>query len=95
MKPFTVILGIALGSVFSIAFSLAGVLLVFWVLQDESPRFRNEMPELARSTLIFTALTVAAAFSFIGTLKQRSWRYATLLALWLGLAATGWYYWPA
>jgi len=94
LKPFTVILGIALGSVFSIAFSLAGVLLVFWLLQDESPRFRAEMPELARSTLIFTGLAVFAGVSFWGTVKERLWRYASLLAFWLGLAGTAWYYWP-
>ncbi len=95
MHPFTVVLGITLGSLVSIAFSLGGVLFVFWVLREESPRFAAEMPELLRSTAIFLALAVIAAASFIGTVKNLWWRHACLTFLWLGLVGTGWYYWPA
>ena len=94
MNPFTVVLGIVLGSLFSIAVSLAGVLLVFWILRDESPRFGTEMPELVRSTVIFTVLALIAAGGFIGTLYRKNWRYPCLGLLWLGLIATVWYYWP-
>jgi hypothetical protein len=94
MQPFTVILGIVLGSLFSIGFSLAAVLLVFWILQNDDPRFADEMPELARSTLIFSALAVLAAISFLGTLKQRFWRYPFLALLVVGFLGTARYYWP-
>lgn len=95
MNPFTVLLGITLGSLVSIAFSLGGVLFVFWILQDESPRFRTEMPELLRGTAIFSGLAGIAALGFIGTLKKKPWRYVCLMFLWIGLLGTGWYYWPA
>ena len=95
MNPFTVVLGITLGSLVSIAFSLGGVLFVFWFLQDESPRFAGEMPELLRSTAIFFALAATAAAGFIGTLKKKNWRHICLAFLWFGLMGTGWYYWPA
>jgi len=95
MNPFTVILGITLGSLVSIAFSLSGVLFVFWFLRDESPRFDAEMPELLRSTAIFLVLAAIAAVSFVATLKNLAWRHLSLAILWFGLVGTGWYYWQA
>ena len=94
MQPFTVILGVILGSLFSIGFSLAVVLLVFWILRDDHPRFDAELPELFRATLIFSSLAVLAGLGFLGTIRQRRWRYVFLAMLWGGLLATGWYYWP-
>ena len=94
MFPFTVILGILMGSLAAIAFGLAVVAFIFWLLQDQYPRVADEMPLLLRSAGIFTLLAVAAALSFLGTLRRKHWRYAALISLWLGLAATGWYYWP-
>jgi len=94
MQPFTVILGVVLGSLFSIAFSLAVVLLVFWILRNDHPRFDAEMPELFRATLIFVGLAVVAGCGFVGTVRRRVWRYAVLALLWAGLLAAGWYYWP-
>jgi len=94
MRPFTVVLGILLGSLFSISFSLLVVLLIFWILQDEAPRFTEELPELVRSTLIFSVLTAFAAFGFAGTIRVHAWRYASLTLLWAGLLGTAIYYWP-
>jgi hypothetical protein len=94
MHPFTVVLGILLGSLFSISFSLSVVLLIFWILQSDAPRLTEEMPELVRSTLIFSVLTAIAAFGFAGTVRVRAWRYACLTLLWAGLLATAIYYWP-
>ncbi len=94
MQPFTVVLGIVLGSLFSIAFSLGVVLLVFWILRNDNPRFDAELPELFRASLIFSGLALMAGFGFVGTLHARTWRYLFLSLLWLGLLATGWYYWP-
>jgi uncharacterized transporter YbjL len=94
LQPFTVILGIVLGSLVSIAFSLSVVLLVFWILYDDHPRFSAEMPEVVRGTLIFTYLAIVAGLSFFGTLTHRTWRFAALALLWVSLLAAGYYYWP-
>jgi hypothetical protein len=94
MQPFTVVLGIVLGSLFSIAFSLAVVLLVFWILRDDHPRFDAELPELFRATLIFGSLALLAGGGFYGRLRGRPWHHAVLAALWAGLVAAGWFFWP-
>lgn len=94
MLPFTIILGILLGSLVAIAFGLAVVGLIFWFIQDDSPRVAQETPMLLRSAAIFAGLAAAAAWGFWGTLRRRRWRYPVLAVLWAGLLATGWYYWP-
>jgi len=94
-RPFTVLLGIILGTLFSIAFGLAVVSLVFWLLKDEEPRVAAEFGSLLLSTGIFTLLSVFAGASFYGSLRRRAWRYACLAALWAGLFLAGQYYWPA
>jgi len=93
-RPFTVLLGIILGSVFSIAFGLAIVSFVFWVLQDEEPRLLAEVDSLRISTTIFIVLAVFAGLSFFGSLKRTVWRHLPMAALWFSLFLAGRYYWP-
>ncbi|MDH5256123.1 MAG: hypothetical protein OEW72_09440 [Gammaproteobacteria bacterium] len=95
MQPLTVLLGIVLGSVFSIAFGLAIVWLIFGLRQGEDSRFALELPELARATLLFSGVTVVSAFAFVGSLRAAAWRAWPLLALVVALAGIGFYYWPA
>jgi hypothetical protein len=93
-QPFTVLLGIVLGSVFSITFGLSIVCLVFWILQDEEPRLAAEFGSLVTSTSIFFALSLFAAGSFVGSLRQTTWRYLPMAGLWASLLLAGRYYWP-
>ncbi|MEQ1800356.1 MAG: hypothetical protein ABL989_00390 [Gammaproteobacteria bacterium] len=95
MQPLTVVLGIVLGSVFSIAFGLAIVWLIFGLRQGEDSRFALELPELARATVLFSLVTVVSAFAFLGSLRATTWRLWPLLVLIVGLAGIGFYYWPA
>lgn len=92
--PFSVLLGIILGTVFSIAFGLAIVCFVFWVLQDEEPRLLAETGHLLASTGIFTALAMVAGISFFASLHKAGWRHLPMGVLWAGLLLTGTYYWP-
>ena len=94
MAPFTMILGVVLGSLASIAFSLSVVMLVFWLLRDDHPRFLTEMPEVIRGTLIFYFLAASAAASFVGSLRGRPWRFIAFALLGAGLLSTAYYYWP-
>ena len=94
MQPLSVILGIVLGSAFSIAFGLAIVWIIFGLRQGEDSRFALELPEIARATVLFTVVTVFSAFAFVGSLKKAPWRVWPMLALVLGLAGIGFYYWP-
>ena len=93
-RPFTVLLGIVLGTLFAIAFSLSIVCLVFWVLRDEAPRLAAEFSSLLASTGIFTILSVFAGLSFYASLKLFTWRHLPMTGLWLGLLLAGRYYWP-
>jgi hypothetical protein len=94
MRPLTVITGILLGSCLSIAFSLAAVLFVFLVLGDEYPRLEHEFSPLLRSLAVFTAMTAISALSFYWLLKEHEHLWLAQGAMWLGLLATGQYYWP-
>ncbi|NND53545.1 MAG: hypothetical protein HKN56_01060 [Gammaproteobacteria bacterium] len=93
-RPFTVLLGIILGTLFAIFFCTCIVASVFWFLQDESPRFTSELEGLGEIVRIFLVLTLFAAGSFIGSLRNSYWRYPAMLGLWVGLGLTGYYYWP-
>jgi hypothetical protein len=94
MRPFTVLIGIVLGSAASITFCLGAVLIVFCVLTGEHPDLSRETPELAGSLLAFAVLTAASASSFLGQARLRPWRgwaHLTTAACLCGVALM---YWP-
>ena len=95
MQPLTVVLGIVLGSVFSVAFGLGIVWLIFGLRQGEDSRYAMELPELARATVLFSLVTVVSALSFVGSLRSSAWRRWPILGLLIGLVGIGFYYWPA
>lgn len=94
MRPLTVITGILLGSCLSIAFSLAGVLVVFFVLGDEHPRVNREFDALLASFSIFTAMTAVTAASFYTLAKHHAARWIAQGVMWAGLAGVALYYLP-
>ena len=94
MRPFAVIIGILMGSLVAIAFSLGVVAFIFWLLEGDHARLADEMPMLLRSSGIFASLAAFAVAAFVGVLRARPWRFPVLGLLWAGLLATGWYYWP-
>jgi hypothetical protein len=94
MRPFTVLIGIVLGSAASITFGLGAVLIVFCVLAGRHPDLWRELPRLVLSLLAFGVLTAASAGSFLGQAKRRSWRgWAHVATLGVLVAITLWY-WP-
>jgi hypothetical protein len=95
MRPVTVLLGIVMGTVVSVASGLLLVCLIFWLLRDDYPRLSAEIPALIIATIMFTELSLFAALSFYGSLKSLPWRRFTMLALWLSVLLVGWYFWPA
>ena len=94
MRPLTAITLILFGSCFAITFSLAAVMLVVLVLGDEYPRLQREFVPLLASLLLFLLMTVITASSFYTLIKNHALRWWAQGIMWLGLAATGWYYWP-
>ena len=94
MRPAAVLNGIVLGSCLSIAVSLLAVMVIYIILGDEYPRIQDEFGLLLVSTLIFFVMTVISAASFYSMLINHRARHYLHIAMWVGLAITGWYYWP-
>jgi hypothetical protein len=94
MRPFTVLIGIVLGSAASITFGLGAVLIVFCVLAGRHPDLWRELPRLVLSLLAFGVLTAASAGSFLGQAKARPWRGWAHAATLGALAAITLWYWP-
>ena len=94
MRPLMVINGIMLGSSFSIAVSLALVLIVFLVIGEDYPRVRQETEPLIVSMFIFIGMTIISAASFYTLAKNPPLKRPAQGLMWLGLCATAWFYWP-
>jgi hypothetical protein len=96
MRPFTVLIGIILGSAASTTFGLGTVLIVFTVLTfgGAHPDLAREMPRLLLSLAAFGILTTASAGSFLGQVRARSWRGWAHLATVASLTVVVLLYWP-
>lgn len=94
MRPLTVLTGIVLGSCVAVAVSLGAVLLIFLILGEDYPRLQYEFRGLLASFAIFVIMTVISALSFCSLLQAHPARWCAQAAMWAGLLATGWYYWP-
>jgi hypothetical protein len=92
MRPFTVLIGIVLGSAASITFGLGTTLIVLAVVAD--PNHAREIPQLILSLLAFGVLTAASAGSFLGQIKERPWRRWAHLATAVCLGAVIFLHWP-
>jgi hypothetical protein len=92
MRPFTVLIGIVLGTAASITFGLGTTLIVLFVVAD--PGHAREIPQLILSLLAFGVLTAASAGSFLGLVKERPWRGWAHLATAASLGAVIFLYWP-
>jgi predicted benzoate:H+ symporter BenE len=94
MRPFTVLIGILMGSAASITFGLGAVLIVFGVLAGKHPDLSIELPRLLVSLAAFLALTASSAGSFIGQIRHRPWRAWAHTATAACLLGVFLYYWP-
>jgi hypothetical protein len=96
MRPFTVLIGIVLGSAASTTFGLGTVLIVFAVLTfgGTHPDLAQEMPRLLLSLASFGVLTAVSAGSFVGQIRERPWRGWAHLATVVALGIVVLLYWP-
>jgi hypothetical protein len=94
MRPFTVLIGILLGSSASVTFALAAVLAVFFILQGSHPALSVELPHLLYGVLAFAFLTAASAGSFLGQLRIRPWRGWAHIATAACVGVVLLMYWP-
>lgn len=94
MTPLGFLTGVVLGSAASIAVVLAMVVVVFAFSASGRPVLAHEYPALLIAMGLFALLAATAGAAFVGLQRERPWRWAAQAAMWLALAAIGWYYWP-
>ncbi len=94
MRPFTVLIGIIMGSAASITFGLGSVLVVFCFLMGRHPDLAHEFPQLLMSLAAFAVLTAASAGSFVGQANARSWRGWAHIGTAAALTLVVFLYWP-
>lgn len=83
-----------MGSTVSLAVGLIMTWVVFLFLPEYSERLAPEKEPLAQAIGIFSLIAVAAAASFYGEIRRRSWRFATHAVMVGLLAVAVWMYWP-
>ena len=94
MRPIAAITLIILGSSFAITISLSAVIIIVLVLGDEYPRLQHEFGALLSSLLWFVVMTIISALSFYTIAKNHSAWLLAQMAMWLGVSAVAWYFWP-
>ncbi|MEM7610192.1 MAG: hypothetical protein AAF270_00735 [Pseudomonadota bacterium] len=95
MRPLTIITGVVLGSAASITLGLAVAILMFVLIGLDEPRVRDELESVLNSVGLFAVLTVLSAASFIGLIKEQSWRWYAQAGMWIGFVLIAAYHWPA
>lgn len=90
MTPLVFLNGVLLGTFASIGFGLTVVMLLFALLGASEPQVSTEWPSLVRYTLASMVMTALFAFSFIGHLRRRSWRWSAQGVALAGLLVAGW-----
>lgn len=94
MSPLGFLTGVLLGSATAIAVVLTMILAIFALNLRGQPAVAAEFPALLTAAGLFTLLAGSAAAAFLGLQRGRAWRWYAQAAMWLALAAIGWYYWP-
>ena len=94
MRPLGFLTGVVLGSAAAIALVLGMVVVIFALTAGRQPVVGREYPGLLVSAGLFTILSAAAGAAFVGLQRERPWRWLAQAAMWLAMAAIGWYYWP-
>mgnify|MGYP003577235208 CR=1 FL=1 len=94
MRPLAVLNAIVFGSAAAITFGLAGVLVIFLILQGQYPQMGAEFPVLVRSSAVFALLAGVSGASLLGMLKGRRWRWLAPGTMWLVVAGITAFYWP-
>jgi hypothetical protein len=94
LGPLGFLTGVVLGSAASISGVLAMVLVMFLVVSSEHPSLVQEYAPLVRAIVLFGLLAAVAGVAFVGLQKRRPWRWVAQGAMWAGLVAIAWSYWP-
>ena len=95
MRPLAVLIGIIMGSTFTLfaGLSLTWVTLLF-VPKEEAGELFGEQATLRIAIAVFGTVSAIAAVSFYAQLRERRWRLIAHLATLASLCMALWVYWP-
>ena len=94
MRPLAILLGIALGSAVALCVGLVLTAVVLLFLPEFKDRFAGEWRPLLVGIAWTLVLTSVAAASFVGELRERTWRRGAQCVLAAAIAGLLWKYWP-
>jgi hypothetical protein len=95
MRPLAVVIGILMGSSFTLFAGLAMTwITLLFVPKDEAGELFGEQSTLTMAIAIFGALSLIAGLSFYAQLRERRWRLLAHLATLVTLCGAVWLYWP-
>jgi hypothetical protein len=94
MGPLGFLTGVILGSAVSIAVVLVMILVIFLVVASDHPSLIEEYAPLVRAALLFAGLAAVSGVAFYGLQRHTAWRGFAQFAMWAGLAAIAYAYWP-
>jgi hypothetical protein len=94
MRPLAVLIGILTGSSVALMVSLTLSAVVFFLLPQYADRLAPERWPLLKGLLWSWSLAGVGIASFVGELRDRSWRFYPQLGLLALLVALGYIYWP-
>jgi hypothetical protein len=95
LRPFTVLLGIAMGSAVALLAGLMMTLAVFLLLPEYADRLGAERLPLFAAVGWALLLAVTSAAAFVGELRQRSWRRHAVIVFAAAFGGLVWTYWPS
>ncbi|HTY48440.1 MAG TPA: hypothetical protein VMB48_01970 [Steroidobacteraceae bacterium] len=95
MRPLTVLIGILMGSAFTLFFglSLTWVTLLF-LPRDQARELVSERAPLLLAIFVFALLAAVSGVSFYGQIRERLWRQWAHMATVAVLVGSVWLYWP-
>lgn len=95
MRPLAVLIGIIMGSTFTLFMGLALTwITLLFVPADEAGELFGEKTTLGVAIAVFGTLSAVAGVSFYAQLRERRWRPVAHTATVVCLCAAVWLYWP-
>ena len=94
MRPLAVFSGIVMASAGAIALGLVVIVVIYWIVGDDAPAVRREIPVLWANAGIFTAFSLVSVASFYAQVTQKAWWGGAVAAQVAALALLVLYYWP-
>lgn len=94
MRPYTVLLGIVMGSTVSLAVGLVLTFVVFLFLPEYEDQIADERGPLLQAIAVFVMMAAAASAGFYGEVRQLGWRRPAQLATVVLVVLAAWIYWP-